>query len=98
LKYGSLRCTSKTRKSKRREQARTAVCQNNLKQIAIGFALYRNDYDGANVPFRYWTGGSPSFNTEWGWTLNTYLNNEDVFICPSRPEWYVKSVITVKFF
>jgi len=75
-----------------REQARTAVCQNNLKQIAIGFALYRNDYDGANVPFRYWTGGSPSFNTEWGWTLNTYLNNEDVFICPSRPKWYVKNV------
>jgi len=72
-----------------REQARTATCQNNLKQIAIGFALYRNEYDGANVPQRYWHGGN--YNTNWCWTLNTYLHDEDVFICPSRPEWYVKN-------
>jgi len=73
-----------------REQARTAVCQNNLKQIAIGFALYRNEYDGANVPFRYWHNND--YNTNWAWTLNTYLNDEDVFICPSRPEWNYKEV------
>jgi len=69
-----------------REQARTAVCQNNLKQIAIGFAMYRNEYDGANVPFRYWIGDGKDV-TSWNWTLNTYLNDKDVFLCPSRPEW-----------
>jgi len=73
-----------------REQARTATCQSNLKQIAIGFALYRNEYDGANVPFRYYH--NHDYNTNWVWTLNTYLNDEDVFICPSRPEWHYKIV------
>ncbi len=71
-----------------REQARTATCQNNLKQLAIGFALYRNEYDGANVPYRYYTNGVPGkYTTSWDWTLNTYMNDKDLFLCPSRPEW-----------
>jgi len=69
-----------------REQARTATCQNNLKQMAIGFAMYRNEYDGANVPFGYWDASGLTHST-WCWSLNTYMNDKDIFICPSRPEW-----------
>ena len=71
-----------------REQARTSVCQNNLKQIGIGFALYRNEYDGANVPsFYILTSGRPSNFFYWTKTIYDYLKNEEVFLCPSRPEW-----------
>ena len=71
-----------------REQARTATCQNNLKQIAIGFAMYRNEYDGANVPcFFVKSAGSPWNVSYWTVQLYHYMNNRDLFLCPSRPEW-----------
>jgi len=71
-----------------REQARTATCQNNLKQIAIGFAMYRNEYDGANVPsFYVKSSGSPWTVSYWTVQLYHYMNNRDLFLCPSRPEW-----------
>ncbi len=70
-----------------REQARTAVCQSNLKQISIGFAMYRNEYDGANVPdFYYRTQAShPCYS--WITIINWYMNDKNLFTCPSRPEW-----------
>ncbi len=70
-----------------REQARTATCQSNLKQIAIGFAMYRNEYDGANVPAFY--NQTPTPHTSWTWLtlINWYMNDKDLFLCPSRPEW-----------
>ena len=70
-----------------REQARTAVCQSNLKQISIGFAMYRNEYDGANVPILYWTSVNPKPRWYWERIINTYMNDKDLFLCPSRPEW-----------
>jgi len=71
-----------------REQARTATCQSNLKQIAIGLAMYRNEYDGANVPSEYRSNATPAaFTASWVWQLNQYMNDKDLFICPSRPEW-----------
>ncbi len=74
-----------------REQARTAVCQNNLKQISIGLAMYRNEFDGANVPSHYWFSSGPRPRYSWCWVLNQYMNDEDLFICPSRPEWNFQS-------
>ena len=78
-----------------REHARTAVCQSNLKQISIGFAMYRNEYDGANSPafYWYWDGtGDPHINGRnyfyWNAILNTYMNSKSLFLCPSRLEWY----------
>jgi len=41
--------------SKARENARRAVCVNNLKQIGLAISMYANDYDG-NVPFRDYRG------------------------------------------
>ena len=64
-----------------REQARTAVCQNNLKQINIALHMYRNEYDEINPPAYY-----PWYKS-WVQIFNDYLNDWDVFICPSRPEW-----------
>ncbi len=70
-----------------REQARTAVCQSNLKQISIGFAMYRNEYDGANVPVFYYRTQAPHNCYSWITIINWYMNDKDLFTCPSRPEW-----------
>jgi len=76
-----------------REQARTATCQSNLKQIAIGFAMYRNEYDGANVPsFYVRSSGSPWIRDTWNTQLYHYMNDKDLFLCPSRPEWEYGSI------
>ena len=76
-----------------REQARTAVCQSNLKQISIGLAMYRNEYDQANVPSEYRTTGAPAaFTASWVWQINQYMNDENLFVCPSRPEWNADSL------
>ena len=32
--------------SKAREQARKAVCMNNLRQLSLGLIMYSDDYDG----------------------------------------------------
>ncbi|MFA5645502.1 MAG: DUF1559 domain-containing protein [Candidatus Ratteibacteria bacterium] len=40
--------------SRAREKARQAVCMSNLKQMAIGFAVYNNDYDDFYPPSRYY--------------------------------------------
>ncbi len=74
-----------------REQARTGVCQNNLKQIAIGLAMYRNEYDGANVPLAYRATTPAAGVDTWEWILNSYMNDKDLFICPSRPEWTLEN-------
>jgi len=77
-----------------REQARTATCQSNLKQIAIGFAMYRNEYDGANVPYEYWTSVNPKGRWYWERIINDYMNDKDLFLCPSRPEWIFEDTRT----
>jgi len=75
-----------------REQARTATCQNNLKQLAIGFAMYRNEYDGANVPGWYIAPSpGPACCDRWTVQLYHYMNDRDLFLCPSRPEWEYNS-------
>ena len=48
-----------------RENARRSSCQSNLKQIALGFIQYTQDYDEKMVP-AYRTGNpAPAVNIHW---------------------------------
>ncbi len=55
-----------------REKARTASCQSNLKQIALGMMMYAQDYGERCPPADKWTG-----------QLDPYLRNSQIFRCPS---------------
>lgn len=57
-----------------RENARRASCQSNLKQIALGWMMYAEDYDG-RFPF-YPGGGVMEF-------VYPYVKSSQVFRCPS---------------
>ena len=79
-----------------REKARQASCQSNLKQLALAFLAYAQDYDelwavmGYQVPpgglQRYWYaesgGGSMPYAVAGGW-IQPYVRSHDVLDCPS---------------
>lgn len=78
--------------SKAREKARSAVCMGNLKQIFLAFSIYVQDNEEFFPPAYYYTFSSAlcwDFATDdWvNWRpgiIGTYLNNKQVFQCPSR--------------
>ena len=66
-----------------RENARRDSCQNNLKQLALGFKQYQNDFDeryplvfGPNA-----TGPQPLYG--WADALQPYIRGIAVYQCPS---------------
>lgn len=66
-----------------RENARRSSCQSNLKQIALGFKQYVQDYDEKytlpnNVNLATGAGG-------WVDILQPYLKSTQIFQCPSDP-------------
>ncbi len=83
-----------------RENARRASCQSNLKQIALGFMQYTQDYDEklplwfANLDgssdAREFTetltgAGGPGKDQGWAELLQPYLKSTQIFQCPSEP-------------
>jgi len=70
-----------------REKAKQAVCQNNMKQIGLGFHFYVQDWNEWNLPIQ----SSSGVNGRWYALLagvgsandTTYVESEDVFVCPS---------------
>lgn len=58
------------------EKARTASCQSNLKQISLGLAMYRDDFDNTNPPAKLGEGG-------WSGTVMPYVRNKQILHCPS---------------
>jgi len=73
--------------SRAREQARRAVCMNNLKQFGVVFMMYAQDYDGW-LPPRF-GGGSDYMVRDGGFltyvipTLESYGANSGMAACPS---------------
>ena len=64
-----------------RERARSATCVSNLKQIALGHAMYAGDNDG-------WIANYIKSSILWSDALadNKYIENLSAFFCPSvRP-------------
>jgi prepilin-type N-terminal cleavage/methylation domain-containing protein/prepilin-type processing-associated H-X9-DG protein len=70
-----------------RENARRASCQSNLKQIALGFKQYTQDYDEKYPPRYFVTGVTvirPTGYTGWGSLLQPYIKSIQIFQCPSE--------------
>jgi prepilin-type N-terminal cleavage/methylation domain-containing protein/prepilin-type processing-associated H-X9-DG protein len=75
-----------------REKARQTSCLNNVKQLALSFAMYVQDYDETmplvrNPNNRASTSGNvfSDRGTEWWYQqLWPYFVNEQVMVCPSR--------------
>src|SRR5690348_6500752 len=67
-----------------RENARKSSCQNNLKQLALGFKQYINDFD-ERYPLIAVTTGSTNGVPPYGWAdaLQPYIKNTQVYQCPS---------------
>ena len=75
---------------KAREAARDASCKNNLKQLYLGFQLYKDDFDGwcmgARFPgaqFYKWSDGK--YATAWMYMFHAYklVDFGAVYSCPS---------------
>ncbi len=83
-----------------RENARRASCMSNLKQIALGFRMYSQDYDEkmpmmstntsttpvipGDTQFNYYSGGGYYWNT-WASQIYPYIKSTQIFLCPSNP-------------
>ena len=66
-----------------REKGRTASCQNQLKQIGLGFSQYQADYDGffpaSRVHAKYWVGViAPYCGVQ-----DNFTNYPDFVFCPT---------------
>jgi len=70
--------------AKAREKARQASCLNNVKQLALAYLQYVQDYD-ETLPMRNIDPNGSSATRQW-WPigLNAYIKNSQAFICPSN--------------
>lgn len=68
--------------SRAREQARKTSCASNLKQIGLALAQYRQDYS-QKFP-RY--GNVDNGQVGWAEKLDSYLENVQIFQCPSEAQ------------
>jgi prepilin-type N-terminal cleavage/methylation domain-containing protein/prepilin-type processing-associated H-X9-DG protein len=77
-----------------RAKARQTACQSNLKQMSLGLAMYRQDYDEMfNPPFIRnnpvtppggpWATGSDAQTWFWQQIAMSYIKNFEIHKCPS---------------
>ncbi len=71
--------------AKAREKARQTSCLSNVKQIGLGSHQYAQDYDerfprgsGYATPASIYAARG-----EWFWTLEPYIKNRQIMVCPS---------------
>jgi prepilin-type N-terminal cleavage/methylation domain-containing protein len=86
-----------------REQARKTTCLNHAKQIGIGLAMYRQDWDGGG-PNGGWPitasgafnvhGPTSKYHEDWQFTLQPYVKNAQMFRCPSDKVAYATRPIS----
>lgn len=67
-----------------RENARKSSCQNNVKQIGLGFAQYIQDFDETFPGI--WNGSSTDLTRQRNYpaAVLPYLKSEQIFRCPSE--------------
>ena len=69
-----------------REKARAVSCLSNMKQLGTAFTMYLQDFDEKVLP-RYEacpsTGPTDKTQRLWTNTLQPYVKNKQIFICPS---------------
>ncbi|MBC2603348.1 prepilin-type N-terminal cleavage/methylation domain-containing protein [Puniceicoccus vermicola] len=80
-----------------RENANSAKCSQNLRQLAMGSQLFGKDHDGMIVPWRYRPKGDNGGTAYWEESLSPYLDipvseskaevpNTSVLLCPTEQE------------
>ncbi len=70
-----------------RENARRSSCQSNLKQIALGFVQYTQDYDEKYPGWIQGAGTKPADHPDargWAEVLQPYMKSTQIFQCPSE--------------
>lgn len=65
-----------------RENARKATCQSNLKQYALAYMMYAQDYD-ETVPYSQF---EQPYGKYWYQVIDPYMKNTGVQYCPSEPK------------
>ncbi len=66
-----------------RDNARRASCASNLKQVALSWIQYAQDYDD-NTPNQGWFPGCNEWNGTAAWQLDPYIKSTQVWVCPSK--------------
>ena len=71
-----------------REKARQSSCQSNLKQLALAWLMYAQDYDEVTMPIRQGIGDQGAGCNQWWFDRTTgflvpYTKNWQIQICPS---------------
>lgn len=79
-----------------REKARSASCQNSLRQISTAIKIYNSDNDG-KMPLMLYYNRYTGLYYRWCHAIYPNLNNRQIFACPSNdvsyevgdaPTWY----------
>ena len=88
-----------------REKARSASCASNFKQLGLAFTMYLQDYNEVVLP-RYSAcpaigpAATPDAPTLWTNTIQPYVSNRQIFICPSSTKskygdtWNTRSALS----
>ncbi len=75
--------------SKAREKGRQAACQGQVKQLALGGLMYADEYD-EYLPSHGCGWGVRSFETCYAAKVHEYINDLNIFTCPSDPNRRVR--------
>jgi prepilin-type processing-associated H-X9-DG protein len=67
-----------------RDKAKTISCASNQKQIGLAMMTYAQDWDDWIHPKQ---AGASTTSVQWFQLLNEYINNEEIFHCPSDTEF-----------
>lgn len=65
-----------------RENARRSTCQSNLKQVALGFMQYIQDFD-EQYPRDFFSAVAPDIHG-WADAIQPYIKNIQIYQCPSH--------------
>jgi prepilin-type N-terminal cleavage/methylation domain-containing protein/prepilin-type processing-associated H-X9-DG protein len=75
-----------------REAARKSACLSNTKQLGTAIMMYVQDYDETYPQAYYYKNNTASSNgsssggyVTWTVTINPYIKNDQLFVCPSDP-------------
>ena len=68
-----------------RENARKASCMSNMKQLALGFLQYTQDYDEQWPIGTHAYGGAYNVGVGWGGQIFPYVKSAQIYKCPSDP-------------
>ncbi|MCS6859998.1 MAG: DUF1559 domain-containing protein [Abditibacteriales bacterium] len=71
--------------SRAREKARQGGCMNNARQLSLSVQMYLQDHDEVFPPSTNYTVPTTSPARTWTQIVQPYLQNWQVFLCPSAP-------------